>query len=453
MGKYYTALWLSTLLAMLTELGLHTVLIREMASDRPKSTQMITNALAIRLVVSIIAYIPTVILARIVYPDEIALLIYIVCISGLMNALAQLLRCVFRAFERMDIEAAGVVLERCVLFVFGLWAVIRGHGITGFCIVVLIASVVNLVMTLVILLWKFSRPSLKLLDIKLCVDLLKQSLPFALSGALSALYFRLDGLILKHLMGANGDIAIGWYGTGYNFIISLTIIPGAFMGAIFPVMSRMINSSDSAMDFLYTKSFKLIFILAIPIAVGLTFLADGIVLLLYPIGENINLQDQAALSRVLEILSWVSALAFLNFVFITIFRAANRRRAFLIVMILSVVVNVASNLVLIPLYGHLGAAISMIVSESAIFISGLWYTQRHVCKLNEFGFIVKVVFASCLLGTGLFIWKYTLWGGAGKPVLLTICVAIVGYFAAILALRGITVEDIGMLRGNFAASE
>lgn len=452
LGKIFTLLWLTNLLGMVTELGLHTPLIREIAADRSKASRMISNAMVIRVALSFITFLVIVVLAKLMYPDDLTLPLYIVGLAEIINAFARMLRCVFRAFERMEFEALGTILERLAVFSLGMYVVSRGNGIMGFCMVILMASVLHLALTFFIMLWGFSRPGFGLLDVKLAVHLLKQALPFALSGALSAIYFRIDGLMLKHMMGAEGDLAMGWYGTGYGFIMALTIISGTFMGAVFPVMSRMFHSSEAAMDFLYTKSLKLMFIVALPIAVGITFLADRIVMILYPL-SSFTSQDQEALSQILEILSWSCALTFLNFVFITIFRAANRRRAFLTVVIASVIVNIASNLVLIPRYGHLGASVSMVFSESVIFIYGLWYVQKYVCRLNEFGFWFKSAFASGLLAMGLFVWKYTALPGESLPLPLVICLSVIGYFAVVLALKGITGEDISMLKSQLQTTQ
>jgi O-antigen/teichoic acid export membrane protein len=474
LGKYFVALWWANLLAMLTELGLHTPIIREVAADRSKAPQIISNALVIRLILSFITFLIVVVVVRLMYPAETASLIVIVGLSGIINALAQLFRYIFRSFERMGFEALGVILERSFVFSLGLCVVIMGYGVRSFCMVVLAASIMNLALTFFIMVWKFSRPSFKLLDMRLCIHILKQALPFALSGALTTIYFRIDGLMLKHIMGPGGDVALGWYGTGYGFITALVIIPGAFMGAVFPVMSRMLRSSqandaqnvilnraqrseessytrDSAMDFLYTKSLKLMFIVALPIAVGMTFLADKIVLILYPIGvEHVTSQDQEALSQVLKILIWAGALMFLDIVLVNTFRAANKRRAFLIIMAVVLSVNIGSNLILIPGYGHLGAAVSMIVSELVFLSCGFWYVHRYVCKLMEFGFIFKSAFASGLLAMGLIVWgKYATGAGEIISVALVICLAIIAYFAVILALKGITREDIAMVRGQY----
>jgi len=450
LGRYFAALWLAILLGTITELGLYTPLVREVAADRSKAPKIISNVLVIRLILLCITFLIIVVLSRFMYSGDIAPLIYILGISEILNALTQLCRRVFRAFERMGFEALGIILERIIVFALGIGVLIRGYGIISFSIVVLTASVLNLVLTFSIMVWKFSRPSLRFLDVKLCGHLLKQALPFALAGALSTIYFRIDGLMLKHIMGPVGNTAAGWYGTAYNLVMVMTIIPGAFMGSVFPVMSRMLQSSAAAMDFLYTKSLKLMFIIALPIAVGVTFLADKMVSIIYS-AERFAPQDQQALSQILEILIWAGALIFINFVLITVFRAANKRRAFSVMMAVSVSVNIGANLLLIPRYGHLGAAASMIISESVFFICGLWYIHRHVCKLNEVAFVVKSTFASGFLGLGLFVWKYAGYSES-VSVALVICLAVIAYFAAILALKGITREDIDMVRGQFQGS-
>jgi len=448
LGKLLTVMWLTNLLGVVTGLGLHTPLIREMAADRSKVSRMVSNAIAIRVALSFVTFLAIVILAKLMYPDDLTLPLYMMGLAEIINAFARMLRCVFRAFERMEFEALGTIVERLSVFSLGLYAVSRGYGIIGFCVVVLSASILHFSLTLIIVLWRFSRPSLGLIDMRLAINLLRQALPFALSGALSAVYFRIDGLMLRHMMGAEGDVAMGWYGTGYGLIMALAVIPGTFMGAVFPVMSRMLQSSESAMDFLYTKSLKLMFIIALPIAVGTTFLADKMVIVLYPI-ESFTFQDQEALSQILEILIWSCALTYLNFVFITIFRAANRGRAFLTIVIVSLGINIVSNLILIPRYGHLGAAVSMVISELVIFVYGLWYVQKYVCKLSELGFWSKSIFASGLLAMGLFIWKYTAWAGETLPLPLVICLSIIGYFAVMLSLKGVSGEDVSMLKSQF----
>ena len=446
LGKYFTALWLTNLVAGLTELGLYTPVIREIARDRKRASLLISNALAIRLALCLIASAIMIAFARFVYTGQIALLIYILGISAVVSAITQTLWRVFRAYERMGYEAASLLLERALVFLLGIGLVLRGNGIISFAVAVLIATALNFSVTLSVMMWKFARPSLKFVDKEICRDLLRQALPFALGGTLSIIYFRIDGLLIKQLLGAKGNLAVGWYGTGYNFVTALTIIPGAFMGAVFPVLSRMYVSSRSAVGFLYTGALKLMLVIALPLAIGTIFMADRLVLVLYP-SQHFAAQDQEALTKILQILIWAGALIFLNTVLVTMFRAADKRRAFWVIMTIGVSLNIISNLILIPRYKHLGAAMSMIVSESFFLVSGLWYVRSRLCRLTQLGFVLKALFASAFLALCLFVWRYVLAPGGSSHAILVVPIAIILYSGAILVQKTITREDIAMLKG------
>lgn len=447
LGKYFFALWLTNLLSSVTELGLQTPLIRDIAIDKSKTSSMISNAFVIRLILSIVNFMILAILVKLKYPGDVGVLIYVIGLSEIINALAQLFRCVFRAYENMEYEALGVIVERFVVFIIGIGAVILGYGVVAFGVIVLISSIVNLTLTFLIMEFKFSRISFRLAGVKLSIDLLKKSLPYALGGIMYMAYFRVDGIMLKNIMGANGDLAMGWYGTGYSFVNALTIIPGAFMGAVLPVMSRVFKlSKPSELDSLYTRSIKLMLIVGLPIAIGIAFLANDIVMILYP-PSRFGLADREALSITMKVLIWSGMLLFLNTVIVTLYRATDARKAFTMITAISLCINVVSNLILIPKYSYLGASISMVISESLFFICGAVHVQISLCKINDFSSLLKVLIASLALTVLLFFSRYILIN-INISIILSVIIGFAVYAAIILMMRAITSEDINMIKGH-----
>jgi O-antigen/teichoic acid export membrane protein len=445
LGKYFFALWLTNLLSSVTDLGLQTPIIRDISADKSKSSSLISNAFIIRIVLSIVYFIILATLVMLKYPGEVGILIYVIGLSEIINAIAQLFRCTFRAYENMGYEALGVIVERLVVFLIGMGSAILGYGIVAFGYIVLIASVVNLALTFLIMVFKFSRIQLRLVNIKVCFDLLKKSLPYALGGVLYMAYFRVDGILLKNIMGTSGDVAMGWYGTGYSFVNALTVIPGAFMGAVFPVMSRAFSSVPSELDSLYTRSLKLMFMVGLPIAIGVAFLADDIVMMLYP-PSHFALADRQALSIILKVLIWSGLLLFLNTVIITLYRATDARKAFAIVTAISLCTNIVSNLILIPKYSYLGASISMIISESLFFICGSLYVQKYISKFNDFRALLKILLASVALTLVLVIFKHFILINQYFHVTLTVIVGFLVYTAIIFGIRAVTSDDFAMIR-------
>jgi len=436
LGKYFFALWLANLLSSITELGLHTPLIRDVTTDKSKAASMISNAFIIRIALSFVTLIIIIILALFVYSD-ISALIIIVGIAEIMNAISQLLRCMFRAFENMEFEALGVILERTAVFALGLFIVYRGYGIVAFGVAVLIASVLNLVFTLLAMSIKCTRINILLLDRFSCIQLLRSSLPYALSSILYMAYFRIDGIMLKSIMGTAGDAAMGWYGTGYSFVNALTIIPGAFMGAVFPVMSRAYcESYRSKMDSLYTESIKLMFIIVLPIVIGVSIMSDDIVMLLYP-PDRFSAKDREALSIILAILIWSGALTFINTVITTVFRASDKRSALLVITASSLIGNFAFNLALIPRYSYIGTSVSMVISEFIFFICGLWYVEKYVCRMSDFSFLYKSLFSSFFMLSILLTWKYVPYINKSIHFILALVISVVAYIGIMVVIKKI----------------
>jgi O-antigen/teichoic acid export membrane protein len=446
LGKYFFAAWLTSLLSGVTELGLHTPLIRDLASDKSKSSLLISNAFVIRIILSVITLLILILIVTLKYPDDIGKMIYIIGVSEIINTIAQLFRCMFRAYENMGFEALGVIVERLVVFLIGIWVVIMGYGIVTFSIVVLIASIVNLTLTSLIMVFKFSRIDLRLLKLRTSIELLKQSLPYAIGGILYMAYFRVDGVLLKSLLGSEGNVAMGWYGTGYSFVNAFTIIPGAFMGAILPVMSRTFASSKSLeLDYLYTRSLKLMLMIGLPIAIGTTFLADEIVGILYPLSQ-FALRDQEALSIILKVLIWSGMLLFMNFIITTLYRATDARKAYTIITALSLCVNITSNIMLIPRYSYLGASISMVISEMVFFICGAIHVQIYICKIRDFRFIIKIISASAILILLLLAFQNIILVNHYIHLAVTFIISVVVYSAIMLLTHTVTKEDIAMIR-------
>jgi O-antigen/teichoic acid export membrane protein len=201
----------------------------------------------------------------------------------------------------------------------------------------------------------------------------------------------------------------------------------------------------SELDSLYTRSLKLMFMIGLPIAIGVAFLADDIVMMLYP-PSRFGLADREALSIILKVLIWSGMLLFLNTVIITLYRATDARKAFAIVTALSLCTNIISNLILIPKYSYLGASISMIISESLFFICGSLYIQKYISKINDFGSLLKILLASVALILVLIIFKHFMLINQYFHVTLTIIVGFFVYTAIIFGIRAITSNDFAMVR-------
>lgn len=421
LGSYFLAMFITNLIASVTELGMQAPLIREMTLHLQGARHFVGNALIIRILLSIVAFGLMVGSGYLLdYPPFTLKLIQLLGLAEIFSSIAQLFRCVFRAFEQMKYEAFTVVAERLAVVLVGGWLILRGTDLVHFCVIVLIASVLNLLLCVGIVLTRLTSLRFRF-DLAIWRTLMRQAIPFAFGNIFNLIYFRIDTVMLSKL-SPDGVAANAWYGLAYTIVNAFTILPGAFMGAMFPVMSRAIE--DKAVDFrpIYTDALRWMVLIGTPFAVGLATLATKISLTFFPS------YDQTTIAPALRLLSWSGGLIFLTTVVITVLRAADKSRPFTFLMGTTALLNIGLNFILIPRFSHVGAAATMIISEGYLFIAGFIYIFRKIAKPTQIDFVIKAISVSALMGVGLMLLRHHL------SIWLLVPLAIGFYFAGIALL-------------------
>src|SRR5438445_11997589 len=67
---------------------------------------------------------------------------------------------------------------------------------------------------------------------------------------------------------------VGWYAAANRFVDAVAWIPQSAMGAVFPALSLVAATESRRVKFAYAKSFKMLAIIALPLAVGIALPAD-----------------------------------------------------------------------------------------------------------------------------------------------------------------------------------
>src|SRR5256884_261557 len=187
--------------------------------------------------------------------------------------------------------------------------------------------------------------------------------------------------------------------------------------------------------FAFEKSYKMLAILGLPLAVGIGVTADSIVHFTRGFEESIP---------ALRILAPSVVLLFVNNAFIYTLTAINRQLDFTRLALFSLVVNVALNLVLIPPYGYLGAAAASTITEVALFAGGWWLLRRHLASLSIVGSIAPVVASGLVMG--IVVYLISSW-----PLAIVIILGAAVYLAALLVTRALNPEEWSIVRSGFRA--
>jgi len=273
-----------------------------------------------------------------------------------MSAYANVLRSTFYAIGKLTYEAYAILAESVVLLAGTLYGVQTHRGVDFFlwCYVFSYgfscAYFVAVITAKKMVRWGWE------LDLRFVASWFRKSLPFALAFVITTLYFKIDVPLLLHFRGFT---ELGWYGFATRPIEALLFVPVTILNVAFPVLAVYHTESRERLLHATGRFYKTLFGLGWPITVGTVLLAPGINGLFDRSGKF----GEAALA--LQILGLGIFLMFVTNAFIAALNAMDRQVLFTWAAVVSLVVNVALNLVLIPAYGYLGAAWATNASGSA----------------------------------------------------------------------------------------
>ncbi len=297
-GKWYFVVSLYGFFEIVSRYGLGTLLTRDVAEDKNRSSAYLTNVLAVRTFLWA-AVMPILALVTLFYVNigsiqvnvfgyhlfggglveiqsigtqevqAIALLAFAMLFANYADAFSSM----FFAFEKMEYPAGLTNAVALLKVTLGALVLLLGWSFVGLALVSLAVNMLQ-----VVWLWLLMRTTLFkpqwAWDGKLQRYMLRVSGPLMINHLLATIFWRIDIWILRPLAGA---VSVGLYSVGLKYLDGLNIIPSMFTMALFPLMSRLARKEGDNLLRSYVLSLRMLLLVALPIAVSVTFLARPLV--------------------------------------------------------------------------------------------------------------------------------------------------------------------------------
>jgi len=217
----------------------------------------------------------------------------------------------------------------------------------------------------------------------------------------------------------------------------MTLAPWVLGGVLLPTLSEQFGRKDMAkVRAVYVTSARYLMILALPLVAAGIALATPLVNTFY--GE--------AYSPVIKIMA-ISFLPAAFFVFVTacqhVLFAIEKSAYVLRVALLLVPLNMGLNLLVIPRYGALGAAVVTSSLQLLTFPINIWLVRRRTGVMWPLADGVRTALAASLMGAALFL-VYGLWGSI-PALVLAVPIGVPVYFLGLAVTRGLRAEDLTTL--------
>ena len=428
-GKFSFALSLSFIAIIAADLGINQLLIREIARNKKSVSKYFINAFVVKLAFALVTYLFIIILLNFLdYPKDTRYVVYAIWIFTVVSNFTDLFYSIFRAFERMFYDSMIKILRMLLLTAIGLYVLFRGYGVFAFSVVFIAVEALMLLIAYLAATQKFMKLTFDM-DFLFMKNLVKTAFPLGIAFIFSSIYFYIDIVMLSKM---RGDVEVAVYSVAYNLALAILFIPAVYTNAIYPVMSVYFKTSKENLVFLYRKSFKYLYIIGLPISAGLYILADRIILFFY---------GRAYLGSViaLQIIAWFLFIKFLNYLMSYTLSSVDQQNSRMVGQGLTAVFNVALNLILIPKFGYVGAAISTFFTEIFLFLLYYWYVSRALHAYNFLPMLAKPAIAVAAMAAFIVYFKPKL------GLSLLILSSSIFYFAAIFLLKTFDRDDYRIL--------
>lgn len=381
-GQFCYAFSIAVLFRSFGDGGLSLLSIREIARRRENTAELAGKMLIIRFALALFLWFLLVGILNVFSMNRSTrTAIFFLTLAFVFILISEVFLDVLRAHEEMHWVTFLTLLHRVLLLLFGLYGLWRGGGLIWLASTYLFVSALHSFINCKFLQYYIKGKLRYSFDWRFMKSVLRQSWAFALSTILGVLNFRLGIYLLSFF---SGDVAVGNYGAAHRLVEALIFIPLSITTASFPNFSRLFHISLNQLQRGANAVLKMLFIIALPIALGTTLFARQIILLIFGEGFSHSVIP-------LQILVWAGFFIFLNCVFMTVLQATDRHRQVAALMAGCVLFHLILNLLLIPLLGEAGAALAALITEVAIGMAFLVAVAQQLNIYPWFQIVLNIL--------------------------------------------------------------
>ncbi len=367
LGAYAFAALLATYFNLIGSLGIDWLAMRDLAQDRSSVSSIVGDTLVLQGLLSAALYIALVALAPVLATNHeiqrMLPIVGIILLTSTFNVDWALL-----ALGRSGRVALWRVIGQVVYAALVPLFVVGGQsGIFHYAWL----NILGLVVTSIGLIWAFSRVANTRLHVsrpRVLLLRLRRSIPFGYSLAMIYIYTGIGTLMLGYLSSTR---AVGIYAVASKLPLALIGFANVWVNVFFPYAAQGLVADSRAFAHQLGQIMTVTIVIAAAATVGAVLCAGTLMATMF----GASFQEA---SVPFALLSCAAALALLQANFSNVLLAGEGQRYYAAVRTIAAATIVLLNLLLIPLLGVSGAAISTLGSEIGLTTLTLVGVRRRI---------------------------------------------------------------------------
>jgi len=338
---------------MMLKFGLENYILREIPQNPGNAFQLYHRTLTLNIFSIILSSIIFIVISILIIGPSLELkILIIIFISTILGVISELSIAYYKALFQIIYEAYLRLSHRFALLLIILPLIYFTKDIDIY------------LLSIFLLALAISIASVLILKIKLNFHYIYISLKESFSIVRKSYKFAL----------LSGNESAGYYKIASIFYLPFTIIPGSMMGVILPLLSKYKNE-PSRFESIQNKVYRLLALLSVLIVYSVSSFAAPLIEFLFEGNYNSSIP-------VLRILIWALIPFYLDMISGYVLIADGFEKEPLKINLFAIMISLMGNILLIHLFGIIGAAISVIIVISSKWIFSL-IRLKHYKKIYK----------------------------------------------------------------------
>lgn len=377
-GLYFALFNFTLVINILLDMGITNFNNRNIAQNNQLLSKHFSNILVLRFLLGFVYLALSIFIAFVLGYNyqEFKLLLILVANQFLLSLIAYL-RSNLSGLHLFKTDSLISVTDRLLMIIICsalLWGNVTNEKfkIEWFAMSQFAAYIITATITFFIVLSKSEFLKIKY-DRNFLIVIIKQSLPYALLTLLMSFYYRIDSVMIERLLD-DGKLQAGIYAQAFRILDAVAMFAFLFASLLLPMFAKLIKNNLDVMQ-LAKFSFLLLITPSLILAIGCWFYSQPIMDLLYHEHTSVS-------SPIFSVLMIGYVFIANSYIFGTLLTANGSIKQLNTMSAIGMGINIVLNIILIPHFKALGAAVAGLATQ--IFISV--YQLFAVNKIFNFSF-------------------------------------------------------------------
>ncbi len=354
------------LFSALAHLGLDDILVQELVQHREKRKDLLGTVFWLKICGTAIMGISITTVLQFMAEDKQTYWIIIIIAFGFLFQSTNVIELYFRAQVQSKFAVRVQVVQQFITSLFKIYLVWSKADLVWFAVALMLDQAVVALLFLIMYRWKIEWFPFFSFTWTQAKKLMRDAWPLIFAGMVVSVYMKIDQVMLKEMLDAK---AVGVYAAAVKLCEAWYFVPSVITASLFPVIISSKQKSDTLYQQRMQKLYDLMVWVSVTVAIPTTFLADWVIVILYG-------NDFEASATVLRIYIWAGVFTFLGVASFKWLVTENLQRYSFYVLAIGAIINIGSNLLLVPIYGINGAAVATFISYGIGSYAGLAFFKK-----------------------------------------------------------------------------